>query len=111
MIWVAYLQAVKYSMKDAVWINIDETPIKMHFSGQRGTLLKTPGPKLKDKQCDRASLNLKRSQYTLMAAIASCSDTQQRLPQVLIPDHKKGKKWNALAHRMYMYPNIKLLLK
>ena len=34
--WVAYLVAIGYGMNEAVWINIDETPIPYHFGSKPG---------------------------------------------------------------------------
>ena len=36
MTWVAYLGSRGSSMKDALWINLDETPIKSNFGGRVG---------------------------------------------------------------------------
>ena len=36
MLWVAYLTAIGYGIDEAVWINVDETPIPYHVGGRRG---------------------------------------------------------------------------
>ena len=36
MIWVAYLTAIGYGIDEAVWINVDETPVPYHVGGRHG---------------------------------------------------------------------------
>jgi hypothetical protein len=36
MLWVAYLTAIGYGIDEAVWINVDETPVPYHVGGRHG---------------------------------------------------------------------------
>ena len=95
MIWVAYLTAIGYGMDTAVWINIDETPIPYHFGSRHGWKKKKPSDTMKQSMVERASLQLQRSHCTLLASIASRTDVQNVLPQILLPKvqgRKNGKQ-------------------
>jgi len=92
MIWVAYLAAIGYGMDTAVWINIDETPIPYHYGNRHGWKTKKPSDTMKQSMVERASLQLQRSHCTLLASIASSTDVQNVLPQILLPKIQGRKK-------------------
>jgi len=98
MIWVAYLTAIGYGMDTAVWINIDETPIPYHYGNRHGWKTKKPSDTMKQSMVERASLQLQRSHCTLLANIASSTDVQNVLPQILLPKIQgRKKKWKAVS--------------
>ena len=43
LIWVSYLSAIGYSLLDAVWINMDETPMKYQMAPKKGMMAKPRG--------------------------------------------------------------------
>ena len=45
--WVAYLSAIGYSMQDALWINVDEIPLKYHYGTRKGMRKKAVSPEEK----------------------------------------------------------------
>ena len=97
MIWVAYLTAIGYGIDEAVWINVDETPIPYHLGGRHGWKKKeAPVQELKDHMVEKTSLQLQRSHCTLVASIASNEEFQTLLPQVLLPKMQGRKNRKAL---------------
>jgi len=94
MLWVAYLTAIGYGIDEAVWINVDETPIPYHVGGRHGWKKQKPVQALREKMVERATLQLQRSHCTLVASIASREEVQKVLPQVLLPK-MTGKKKKA----------------
>ena len=107
--WVAYLVAIGYGMDEAVWINIDETPIPYHFGSKSG--LKKLGTEEQQKQMiDRSSLKDIRSHCTLMGAIATNERVHQNLPQVLMPNMRGRKRdWDSAKSIAKKYPNVKVM--
>ena len=98
MIWVAYLTAIGYGMDTAVWINIDETPIPYHYGNRHGWKTKKPSDTMKQSMVERASLQLQRSHCTLLASIASRTDVQNVLPQILLPKIQGRKKMESSVY-------------
>ena len=49
MLWVAYLTAIGYGIDEAVWINVDETPVPYHVGGRHGWKKTTPSNNSKIK--------------------------------------------------------------
>ena len=64
MLRVAYLIAIGYGVDEAVWINVDETPIPYHVGGRHGWK-KHPVQELRDQMVEKASShpNLVRHQW------------------------------------------------
>ena len=56
MLWVAYLIAIGYGVDEAVWINVDETPIPHHVGGRHGWK-SHPVQELRDQMDEKASLH------------------------------------------------------
>lgn len=109
-VWVAYLTAVGYSMREAVWINIDETPIPLHFSGKRGHRMTAANATQAASMRDQTSLQSVRGKCTFMAAITTDRELQQKLPQVLLPNAKgMKKKWDGTDSKRAAYPTIQIL--
>ena len=92
MLWVAYLTAIGYGIDEAVWINVDETPIPYHVGGRHGWKKQKPVQALREQMVERATLQLQRSHCTLVASIASRGHVQKVLPQVLLPKMNGKKK-------------------
>ena len=91
-VWIGYLNSIGYGLNDAVWINIDESPIPYHVSGKKGLRLHPLSKKDDHEMRDRTSLAQIRSRCTLIASIASDNTLQQHLPQVLMPNERGLKK-------------------
>ena len=110
LVWVAYLNATGYSMDEAVWINIDETPIPYHNKNLRG-LRKQPADKTEEREMRcRVPLAKARSKCTMVASIASDETVQKGLPQVLLPQEKgMVKKWDEAATLATTMPRIALI--
>ena len=103
MLWVAYLTAIGYGIDEAVWINVDETPIPYHVGGRRGWKKQKPVQALREKMVERATLQLQRSHCTLVASIVSQEEVQKVLPQVLLPKmtgkNKSGRRqWDSTRY-------------
>ena len=109
-VWVAYLKATGYGMDEAIWINIDETPIPYHFGGKKG-LRKHPNSKHEcDQMRDKTTLAKVRSKCTMIASIASDTTLQQCLPQVLLPNAKgQKKKWKAAQEKSKAYKCVRIM--
>jgi hypothetical protein len=110
MIWVAYLTAIGYGIDTAVWINIDETPIPYHFGGRHGWKKHKPPDTMKQSMVERATLQLQRSHCTLLASIASRTDVQNVLPQILLPKVPGGKKWNTVSSMETKPDNVDIIM-
>ena len=81
-------------MTEATWINIDETGIPYHVGGRAGVRMRRAPLGMSHCLVERATLNQRRAQCTLMAATVNNIDLQKTLPQVMMPNivgHKK--KW------------------
>jgi hypothetical protein len=110
MLWVAYLTAIGYGIDEAVWINVDETPVPYHVGGRHGWKKKHPVQDLRDLMVEKTSLQLKRSHCTLVASIASNENIQNVLPQVLLPKMVGKKKKRASALLLHaLPPNIHII--
>ena len=110
IIWVSYLNAIGYSLNEATWINIDETPIPYHVQGRAG--FRQPHAPVGMGHCfvERATLNQRRAQCTFMAATTNDDELQKELPQVLLPNivgHKK--KWKSSPSLAAAPPHIRVL--
>ena len=109
-VWVGYLANLGYSMQEALYINIDETPIPYHFGGKKGLKQKRNMASIKDDMRDRANTRDVRQHCTLMAAICNDPKIQEQLPQVLMPNIKgRAKKWKAARLKSSEYPNVRIL--
>ena len=86
-------------MSEATWINLDETAIPYHVKGRNGMKVKHVLPEQRHQFVERATLNERRSQCTLVATVTQDEGLQQHLPQVLMPNITgQKKKWkNAQA--------------
>ena len=95
-----------YAMADALWINMDETAIKYHYTKIRGYKTKTSSSELKEKMVDRASHRDGKSHCTLVSTLATDPVAQQRMPQFFTPNTKGRKKvWRA-AKRKNAHANV-----
>ena len=109
-VWIGYLNSIGYGLNDAVWINIDESPIPYHVSGKKGLRLHPLSKKDDHEMRDRTSLAQIRSRCTLIASIASDNTLQQHLPQVLMPNERGlKKKWQLASESATEYPCIQVL--
>ena len=92
-------------MEEAVWINLDETPIPYHLGGKKG-LRKHPRDKQESEAIkDRVSLAQIRGKCTLVASVASDSSFQEYLPQVLMPNTRGLKNKLKQAKDMSQHYN------
>lgn len=108
-VWVAYLASIGFGFREAVYINIDETPIPHHFGGRKGLKKQRRGAHEDNKMIDKATTRDIRSQSTLMAAMANDVDVQKNLPQVLMPNTTgRKKKWLAASLKAAAVRNIKV---
>ena len=108
LVWVAYTNATGYSMDEAVWINIDETPIAYHNKNLKG-LRKQPADKKEEREMRcKVSLAKARSKCTMVASIASDETVQKGLPQVLLPK-EKGMVKNGTRQQPLQQPCPELL--
>ena len=110
LVWVAYLNATGYSMREAVWINIDESALPYHFSGLKGLRKLPANKKESDEMRCKASLCKTRSKCTLIASIASDLSLQKYLPQVFLPKEKgMVGKWKAAESLIAPMPSIDII--
>ena len=96
-------------MTEATWINIDETPVPYHVSGRAGIRMKRAPTGMNHCLVERATLNQRRAQCTLMAAAVNSDALQKTFPQMLLPNivgHKK--KWRDSASLAAAPPHIKV---
>ena len=108
-VWVAYLASIGYSMEEAVYINMDETPIPYHFGGKKGLKKHEDQNKGTDEMRDKTHLHNARQHCTLMAAICTDPNIQKALPQVLLPNVKgRKKKWDQVIKDKTECPNVKV---
>ena len=88
--WVAYLSSIGFSTLDALWLNMDETPLRFYPKPQRGNAYEH------HEGCrdvsGYVSLRDLRTQVTLAVAVASDAAAQKQLSQVLLPNDLGRKK-------------------
>ena len=104
--WVAYLGSIGYSINDALWLNMDETPLRFYPRNQRGNTYSRDAPVRAG--ATPASLRDLRTQVTGAVTVASHPAAQLLLPQLLLPNEQGHKKlWAALpAELTAIWPNI-----
>ena len=109
-IWVAHLVGLGFSLENATWINLDETPIPYHIGGRRG-MMKAACPKdLKGRMTERASLKDRRGHCTFMAALTNDQEVQKVLPQVLLPNTLgRKRKWKHSEALNNAGPTIRVM--
>ncbi len=86
------------TLDGAVWINIDETALPYFTGGRPGFCMRTKEKQLKAHMVEKSSLNLRRSNCTLISAVAADPGVQKVLPQVLLPNMTRQKKHGRLEH-------------
>ena len=110
-IWVTYLCALGYSLADALWINIDETAIKYHFTKMKGYQAQAPNQKMKKHMVEKVTSRDAKSHCTLISAIASEQESQTQMPQVFIPNTTGRKKnWQEAKNKNIHNPNVMINL-
>ena len=95
--WVTYLNSIGHGPQEAVWINIDETPIKFHYPKVVGLRKICSSVADRARIRDKTPTAITHGQCTLVAAISSRPDIQKILPQVILPK-TKGKKISSCKH-------------
>ena len=112
LLWVSYLHAIGYSPGEALWINMDETPVPYSFGGRKGTRVKRKRfwrPSTRTLVGQSAALRLARGQATLVASICTNPAIQQSLPQIFMPNTRgMKKKWAAVGEAGLMPQNIQV---
>jgi len=112
LLWVSYLHAIGYSPGEALWINMDETPVPYSFGGRKGTRVKRKRfwrPSTRKLVGQSAALRLARGQATLVASICTNPAIQQSLPQIFMPNTRgMNKKWAAVSEAGLMPQNIQV---
>ena len=109
-VWIGYLHAIGYGLEEAIWINMDETPIPYHTTGRKGMRKHATSKQELDTMRDKVALTKIRTKCTLIASICSDTTVQQHLPQVFLPNEKGiVKKWKAAAETLCDYHCIRML--
>ena len=107
---MAHLASLGLTLREATFINIDETAIPYHVGGRLGMLKKDCPKELKGRMSERATLKDRRGHCTFMAALSNDPDVQKALPQVLLPNMEgRKRKWKNSEVLKNAGPTIRVI--
>ena len=92
--------------KQPLYINLDESPIPVCFTHQRGNVLRTPRRRAPRQPATRADSRL---YFTLVAIICTDSELQPLLPQVMIVGANVLRKQDEVFVRAALPENVYVL--
>ena len=109
--WISYLHAVGYDAREALFINVDETPVPLFMGRRLGYKKRSPGPAL--RQAMRVPVNIYQARHhcTVMGAICNQPEVQPLLPQIVLPNTKGAVRvWNRISRSGGMPLNVHIIL-
>ena len=109
LLWVSYLHAIGFSPSEAIWVNMDETPIPYFSGGRFGTRSKRQLDPTKRLKRQTPPLRVTRGHATLVASMCTDPTVQKHLPQVFMPNTKgMKKKWEGVSATVDLPDNIQV---
>ena len=93
-----------------MWVNMDETAIKYHYTKKAGHKTKEANAEVKAQMVDRVSHRDAKSHCTLVSTVATDTAAQERMPQLFTPNTTGRKKAWAAAKKNNTHSNVHIHL-